>query len=61
MPDLSSNPLYPLYREDAVRLLRGSGLNRASSDAGQYSSLERYLTPDPKPDLTPDAEPHLNP
>ncbi|KAI9535968.1 hypothetical protein NQZ68_038755 [Dissostichus eleginoides] len=54
-----SNPLYPLYREDAVRLLRGSGLNRASSDAGQYSSLERYLTPDPdpKPDLTPDPEP----
>ncbi|XP_063755795.1 regulating synaptic membrane exocytosis protein 2-like isoform X2 [Eleginops maclovinus] len=38
---LSGNPLYPLYREDAVRLLRGSRLNRASSDAGQYSSLER--------------------
>ncbi|XP_031695609.1 pollen-specific leucine-rich repeat extensin-like protein 2 isoform X2 [Anarrhichthys ocellatus] len=40
-PPLSGNPLYPLYREDAVRLLRGSKLSRAYSDAGQYSSLER--------------------
>nr|XP_040045211.1 regulating synaptic membrane exocytosis protein 2-like isoform X4 [Gasterosteus aculeatus aculeatus] len=40
---LSGNPLYPLYREDAVRLLQGSKLNRAYSDAGQYRSLERYL------------------
>nr|XP_040045224.1 regulating synaptic membrane exocytosis protein 2-like isoform X15 [Gasterosteus aculeatus aculeatus] len=38
---LSGNPLYPLYREDAVRLLQGSKLNRAYSDAGQYRSLER--------------------
>ncbi|XP_034400433.1 regulating synaptic membrane exocytosis protein 2-like [Cyclopterus lumpus] len=37
---LSGTPLYPLYREDAVRLLRGSKLSRAYSDAGQYSSLE---------------------
>nr|XP_043874805.1 regulating synaptic membrane exocytosis protein 2-like isoform X9 [Solea senegalensis] len=41
-PPQSGNPLYPLYREDAVRLLRGSKLGRAQSDAGQYSSLERY-------------------
>ncbi|XP_054461648.1 regulating synaptic membrane exocytosis protein 2-like [Anoplopoma fimbria] len=40
-PPLSGNPLYPLYREDAVRLLRGSKLSRAYSDAGQYSNLER--------------------
>ncbi|KAM6903923.1 regulating synaptic membrane exocytosis protein 2-like isoform 3-T3 [Lycodopsis pacificus] len=40
-PPLSGNPLYPLYHEDAVRLLRGSKLSRAYSDAGQYSSLER--------------------
>ncbi|XP_056277902.1 regulating synaptic membrane exocytosis protein 2-like isoform X2 [Pseudoliparis swirei] len=40
-PPLSGTPLYPLYREDAVRLLRGSKLSRAYSDAGQYSSLER--------------------
>nr|XP_043874796.1 regulating synaptic membrane exocytosis protein 2-like isoform X1 [Solea senegalensis] len=40
-PPQSGNPLYPLYREDAVRLLRGSKLGRAQSDAGQYSSLER--------------------
>lgn len=39
--DTSGNPLYPLYREDAVRLLRGTKLSRAYSDAGQYSSLER--------------------
>ncbi|KAG7225294.1 hypothetical protein INR49_007141 [Caranx melampygus] len=38
-PPQSGNPLYPLYREDAVRLLRGSKLSRAYSDAGQYSSL----------------------
>ncbi|KAL6100305.1 rims2 [Pungitius sinensis] len=41
MLPLSGNPLYPLYREDAVRLLQGSKLNRAYSDAGQYRSLER--------------------
>ncbi|XP_047186048.1 regulating synaptic membrane exocytosis protein 2 isoform X11 [Scophthalmus maximus] len=40
-PPQSGNPLYPLYREDAVRLLRGTKLSRAYSDAGQYSSLER--------------------
>ncbi|XP_067467897.1 regulating synaptic membrane exocytosis protein 2 isoform X4 [Thunnus thynnus] len=40
-PPQSGNALYPLYREDAVRLLRGSKLSRAFSDAGQYSSLER--------------------
>ncbi|XP_051246549.1 regulating synaptic membrane exocytosis protein 2 isoform X3 [Dicentrarchus labrax] len=40
-PPQSGNPLYPLYREDAVRLLRGSRLSRAYSDAGQYSSLDR--------------------
>ncbi|XP_074469031.1 regulating synaptic membrane exocytosis protein 2 isoform X1 [Sebastes fasciatus] len=40
-PPHSSNPLYPLYREDAVRLLRGSKVSRAYSDAGQYSSLNR--------------------
>uniref|UniRef100_A0A3Q2DM08 Regulating synaptic membrane exocytosis protein 2-like n=1 Tax=Cyprinodon variegatus TaxID=28743 RepID=A0A3Q2DM08_CYPVA len=40
-PPQSGNPLYPLYREDAVRLLRGSKLNRAYSDATQYSSLDR--------------------
>ncbi|XP_076610140.1 regulating synaptic membrane exocytosis protein 2-like isoform X4 [Chaetodon auriga] len=40
-PPQSSNPLYPLYREDAVRLLRGSKLSRAYSDAGQCSSLDR--------------------
>uniref|UniRef100_UPI0037E7E864 regulating synaptic membrane exocytosis protein 2-like isoform X3 n=1 Tax=Semicossyphus pulcher TaxID=241346 RepID=UPI0037E7E864 len=39
-PPHSGNPLYPLYREDAVRLLRGSKLSRAHSDAGQYSSLD---------------------
>ncbi|KAF0024114.1 hypothetical protein F2P81_022916 [Scophthalmus maximus] len=39
-PPQSGNPLYPLYREDAVRLLRGTKLSRAYSDAGQYSSLE---------------------
>lgn len=37
----SGNHLYPLYREDAVRLLRGSKLSRAYSDAGQYHSLDR--------------------
>ncbi|XP_041664662.1 regulating synaptic membrane exocytosis protein 2 isoform X2 [Cheilinus undulatus] len=40
-PPHSGNPLYPLYREDAVRLLRGSKLGRAYSDASQYSSLDR--------------------
>ncbi|KAF7210834.1 transcript variant X1 [Nothobranchius furzeri] len=40
-PPQSGNPLYPLYREDAVRLLRGSKLSRAYSDATQYSSLDR--------------------
>ncbi|KAM6975088.1 regulating synaptic membrane exocytosis protein 2 isoform 13-T13 [Tautogolabrus adspersus] len=40
-PPHSGNPLYPLYREDAVRLLRGSRLSRAYSDAGQSSSLDR--------------------
>ncbi|XP_014895037.1 regulating synaptic membrane exocytosis protein 2-like isoform X15 [Poecilia latipinna] len=40
-PPQSGNPLYPLYREDAVRLLRGSKLSRAYSDACQYSSLDR--------------------
>ncbi|XP_039977905.1 regulating synaptic membrane exocytosis protein 2-like [Xiphias gladius] len=40
-PPHSSNPLYPLYREDAVRLLRGSKLSRAYSDASQYGSLNR--------------------
>ncbi|XP_037651567.1 regulating synaptic membrane exocytosis protein 2 isoform X2 [Sebastes umbrosus] len=40
-PPPHSNPLYPLYREDAVRLLRGSKVSRAYSDAGQYSSLNR--------------------
>ncbi|XP_013877896.1 regulating synaptic membrane exocytosis protein 2 [Austrofundulus limnaeus] len=40
-PPQSSNPLYPLYREDALRLLRGSKLSRAHSDAAQYSSLDR--------------------
>ncbi|XP_054874153.1 regulating synaptic membrane exocytosis protein 2-like isoform X15 [Amphiprion ocellaris] len=40
-PPQSGNPMYPLYREDAVRLLRGSKLSRAYSDAAQYSSLDR--------------------
>ncbi|KAM9839103.1 regulating synaptic membrane exocytosis protein 2-like [Aulostomus maculatus] len=40
-PPHSGNPPYPLYREDAVRLLRGSKLSRAFSDASQYSSLNR--------------------
>ncbi|XP_017162883.1 regulating synaptic membrane exocytosis protein 2-like isoform X2 [Poecilia reticulata] len=40
-PPQSGNPMYPLYREDAVRLLRGSKLSRAYSDACQYSSLDR--------------------
>ncbi|XP_065803988.1 regulating synaptic membrane exocytosis protein 2 isoform X19 [Labrus bergylta] len=40
-PPHSGNPLYPLYREDAVRLLRGSRMSRAYSDAGQSSSLDR--------------------
>ncbi|XP_045915171.1 regulating synaptic membrane exocytosis protein 2-like isoform X1 [Micropterus dolomieu] len=40
-PPQSGSPLFPLYREDAVRLLRGSKLSRAYSDAGQYGSLER--------------------
>ncbi|XP_059205527.1 regulating synaptic membrane exocytosis protein 2 [Centropristis striata] len=42
-PPHSGNPLYPLYREDAVRLLQGSKLSRANSDAGQYSSLDRRV------------------
>uniref|UniRef100_A0A669CZM0 Regulating synaptic membrane exocytosis 2 n=1 Tax=Oreochromis niloticus TaxID=8128 RepID=A0A669CZM0_ORENI len=42
-PPHSNNPLYPLYREDAVRLLRGSKLSRAFSDASQYSSPNRPL------------------
>ncbi|XP_034016266.1 regulating synaptic membrane exocytosis protein 2-like [Thalassophryne amazonica] len=37
----SANPLYPLYREDAVQLLRGTKMSRAYSDAGPYSSLDR--------------------
>ncbi|KAI3358282.1 hypothetical protein L3Q82_003280 [Scortum barcoo] len=46
-PLQSGNALYPLYREDAVRLLRGSKLSRAYSDAGQYSSLDSQdLIPD---------------
>ncbi|KAM9737361.1 regulating synaptic membrane exocytosis protein 2 isoform 23-T23 [Menidia menidia] len=40
-PPQSGQPLYPLYREDAVRLLRGSKLSRAFSDASQYSSFDR--------------------
>ncbi|XP_069024899.1 regulating synaptic membrane exocytosis protein 2-like isoform X13 [Embiotoca jacksoni] len=40
-PPHSGNTPYPLYREDAVRLLRGSKLGRAYSDASQYSSLDR--------------------
>ncbi|XP_056876956.1 regulating synaptic membrane exocytosis protein 2 isoform X2 [Takifugu flavidus] len=40
-PPQSGNPLYPLYREDAVRLLRDSKLSRAYSDAGQCNSLDR--------------------
>ncbi|XP_023008997.3 regulating synaptic membrane exocytosis protein 2 isoform X8 [Maylandia zebra] len=42
-PPHSNNPLYPLYREDAVRLLRGSKLSRAFSDASQYSTPNRPL------------------
>ncbi|XP_068603610.1 regulating synaptic membrane exocytosis protein 2 [Brachionichthys hirsutus] len=40
-PPQSGDPLYPLYRDDAVRLLRGCRLNRAFSDAGQYGSPDR--------------------
>ncbi|XP_078811186.1 regulating synaptic membrane exocytosis protein 2 isoform X44 [Oryzias latipes] len=40
-PPQSGNPLLPLYREDAVRLLRGSKLSRTYSDVCQYSSLDR--------------------
>ncbi|CAF89109.1 unnamed protein product, partial [Tetraodon nigroviridis] len=39
-PPQSGNHLYPLYREDAVRLLRGSKLSRAYSDAGRHHSLD---------------------
>ncbi|KAF3706913.1 Regulating synaptic membrane exocytosis protein 2 Rab-3-interacting molecule 2 [Channa argus] len=42
-PPHSDNPLYPLYREDAIRLLQGSKLSRAYSDATQYGSLDRSL------------------
>ncbi|KAM9340420.1 regulating synaptic membrane exocytosis protein 2 [Symphorus nematophorus] len=42
-PPQSGNPLYPLYREDAVRLLRGSKLSRTFSDTGQYSLDRRSL------------------
>ncbi|XP_054619151.1 regulating synaptic membrane exocytosis protein 2-like isoform X2 [Dunckerocampus dactyliophorus] len=37
----SANTLYPLHRKDAVRLLRGSKLNRSYSDVGQYNSLDK--------------------
>ncbi|KAM4631432.1 regulating synaptic membrane exocytosis protein 2-like [Polymixia lowei] len=40
-PPQSSNPLYPLHCEDALRLLRNTKLTRACSDAGQGSSLDR--------------------
>ncbi|XP_056154060.1 regulating synaptic membrane exocytosis protein 2 [Lampris incognitus] len=39
-PPQSGNLLYPLYREEAVRLLRSTKMNRAFSDAGHYSSLD---------------------
>ncbi|KAM9824016.1 regulating synaptic membrane exocytosis protein 2-like [Neosynchiropus ocellatus] len=38
------DPLYPLYRQDAIRLLRGSRLNRTQSDAGRYHSLDRAFS-----------------
>ncbi|KAM8883654.1 regulating synaptic membrane exocytosis protein 2-like [Synchiropus picturatus] len=44
------DPLYPLYRQDAIRLLRGSRLSRTQSDAGRYHSLDRAFSrtvPDP--------------
>ncbi|XP_077362286.1 regulating synaptic membrane exocytosis protein 2-like isoform X3 [Festucalex cinctus] len=37
----SANPLYPLYRDDAVRLLRGSKITRAHSDVGRHGSLDK--------------------
>ncbi|XP_077404502.1 regulating synaptic membrane exocytosis protein 2-like isoform X2 [Vanacampus margaritifer] len=39
-PIHSANPLYPLYRDDAVRLLRGSKITRAHSDVGRHGSLD---------------------
>ncbi|XP_057684496.1 regulating synaptic membrane exocytosis protein 2-like isoform X2 [Corythoichthys intestinalis] len=40
-PSRSANPLYPLYRDDAVRLLRGAKITRAHSDVGRYGNLEK--------------------
>ncbi|XP_061680629.1 regulating synaptic membrane exocytosis protein 2-like isoform X3 [Syngnathoides biaculeatus] len=42
-PSHCANPLYPLYREDAVRMLRGSKITRAHSDVGRYGSLDKRL------------------
>ncbi|XP_019713695.1 regulating synaptic membrane exocytosis protein 2-like [Hippocampus comes] len=39
-PIRSVTPLYPLYRDDAVRLLRGSKVTRAHSDVGLHGSLD---------------------
>ncbi|XP_055368750.1 regulating synaptic membrane exocytosis protein 2-like isoform X5 [Betta splendens] len=42
-PPHSGLPPYPLYREDAVRLLRSSKLSRAYSDITHSNSLDRYF------------------
>ncbi|XP_061520497.1 regulating synaptic membrane exocytosis protein 2-like isoform X2 [Phycodurus eques] len=42
-PSHSANPLYPLYREDAVRMLRASKITRTHSDVGRYGSLDKRL------------------
>ncbi|XP_051926070.1 regulating synaptic membrane exocytosis protein 2-like isoform X2 [Hippocampus zosterae] len=41
-PIRSVTPLYPLYRDDAVRLLRGSKVTRAHSDVGLHGSLDKW-------------------
>ncbi|CAL8365907.1 unnamed protein product [Arctogadus glacialis] len=42
-PSPQSASLYPLYRDDAVRLLRNNRLSRTYSDVGQSGSLDRRL------------------
>ncbi|XP_031441625.1 regulating synaptic membrane exocytosis protein 2 isoform X2 [Clupea harengus] len=39
--DPSNAPMYPLYREDAVKLLRSTRLARAYSEGAAYNSMER--------------------
>ncbi|XP_077447409.1 regulating synaptic membrane exocytosis protein 2-like [Stigmatopora argus] len=41
VPPSANNTLYPLYRDDAVRLLRGSKITRAHSDAGRYGTVDK--------------------